>query len=57
MRAITDTENVLQYESRFSLTEEQILSFASITNLFREIKFQMSFIPDFNIIHNSHSHR
>ena len=57
MGAMTDTENDLQYKSRFSLTEEQILSFASITNLFREIKFQMNFIPDFYVIHNSHSHR
>ena len=34
----TNAENLRQYESRFSLIVEQILAFASSTNLVREVK-------------------
>ena len=34
----TNAENLRQYESRFSLIVEQILAFASSTNMVREVK-------------------
>ena len=42
--AITDTEYLRQYKSRFSLFVEGILAFASDTNLIREVESKS---PDF----------
>ena len=58
----TNAENLRQYEIRFSLIVEQILAFASSTNLVREVKNLLpncitNCITLFNIIHNSHSDR
>ena len=58
----TNAENLRQYEIRFSLIVEQILAFASSTNLVREVKNLLTncitnCITLFNIIHNSHSDR
>ena len=38
MTTITNAINLRQYKSRFSLIEEQILAFASNTNLAGEVK-------------------
>ena len=38
MTKITNTENLQQYKRRFSLIVEEILIFASSTNLVREVK-------------------
>ena len=38
MKATANAENLRQYKIRFSLILEQILAFASIPNMFREVK-------------------
>ena len=38
MTMTANTENVKQYKSRFSLIAEEILDFAFITKLVREVK-------------------
>ena len=47
MTTTTHAENLRQYKSRFSLIVEQILPFASSTNLIREVK---SLSPNFKRI-------
>ena len=47
MTTTTNAENLRQYKSRFSLIVEQILAFASSTNLITEVK---SFSPNFKRI-------
>ena len=38
MTTTTSAENLRQYKSRFSFNVEQVLAFASSTNLVREVK-------------------
>ena len=56
MKTTTNTENLQQYKSRFSLIAEQILTFASGTNLVREVS-NLSLISNelHSHVHNSHS--
>ena len=60
MTTKTNAENLRQYKSRFSFIVEQILAFASSTNLVREVQ---NLPPNFKcftmfyIIGNSHSDR
>ena len=59
---ITNAKNLGQYKSRSSLIVEQILAFASGTNLVREVKnaspnFKTNFMTMFYVIDNSYSDR
>ena len=47
MTTITNTENLRQHKSRFFFIVEQILAFASSTNLVREVT---NFSPNFKRI-------
>ena len=47
MTATANAENLLQYKSRISLIIEQMLTFASSTNLVREVE---NFSPNFKRI-------
>ena len=60
MTTITNAKNLGQYKSRFSLIVEQILGFASSTNLVREVKnaspnFKTNFMTMFYVIDKSYS--
>ena len=65
MTAITNTENLRQYQGRFSLIVEEILTFASSTNLVSEVKsnskywskFQANCRTMFRVIKYSHADR
>lgn len=58
MTTITNAKNLGQYKSRFSLIVQQILAFASSTNLVREVKnASPNFMTMFYVIDKSYSDR
>ena len=60
MTSTTNAENLKQYKSKFSLTIEQILAFASSINFVREVKNSPPNLYNDVLhytMHNSHSNK